>query len=56
VRQRLQDLLTRYTTSFRTDPQALEEHLGDIDLGGGPESLAGLQQVLGEPGALLGAI
>jgi putative hydrolase len=56
VRRRLEDLLTRYTTSFRTDPQALEEHLGDIDLSGGPESLAGLQQVLGEPGALLGAI
>ena len=56
VRRRLEDLLTRYTTSFRTDPQALEEHLGDIDLSGGPESLAGLQQALGEPGALLGAI
>ncbi|HKA84997.1 MAG TPA: zinc-dependent metalloprotease [Acidimicrobiales bacterium] len=56
VRRRLDDLLTRYTTSFRTDPRALEEHLGDIDLSGGPESLAGLQQVLGEPGALLGAI
>jgi putative hydrolase len=56
VRERLEQLLTRYTTSFRTDPQALEEHLGDIDLSGGPESLAGLQQVLGEPGALLGAI
>ncbi|HET6664267.1 MAG TPA: zinc-dependent metalloprotease [Acidimicrobiales bacterium] len=56
VRERLEQLLTRYTTSFRTDPQALEEHLGDIDLSGGPESLAGLQQVLGEPGVLLGAI
>jgi putative hydrolase len=56
VRERLEQLLTRYTTSFRTDPQALEEHLGEIDLSGGPESLAGLQQVLGEPGALLGAI
>jgi putative hydrolase len=56
VRERLELLLTRYTTSFRTDPQALEEHLGEIDLSGGPESLAGLQQVLGEPGALLGAI
>jgi putative hydrolase len=56
VRERLELLLTRYTTSFRTDPAALEEHLGEIDLSGGPESLAGLQQVLGEPGALLGAI
>jgi putative hydrolase len=56
VRERLQELLTRYTTSFRTDPRALEEQLGEIDLSGGPESLAGLQEVLGEPGALLGAI
>jgi len=56
VRERLDLLLTRYTTSFRTDPRALEEHLGDVDLSGGPESLARIQQVLGEPGALLGAI
>lgn len=56
VRERLDLLLTRYTTSFRTDPRALEEHLGEVDLSGGPESLARIQQVLGEPGALLGAI
>src|ERR671918_1106043 len=57
VRQCLERLLTRYATSFRTDPRALEEHLGDLDLTGGPESMASsLQQVLGEPGALLGAI
>ncbi|MGH9112799.1 MAG: zinc-dependent metalloprotease [Acidimicrobiales bacterium] len=56
VRQRLESLLTLYTTSFRNDPRALEEHLGDLDLSGGPESLARIQQVLGEPGALLGAI
>jgi putative hydrolase len=57
VRERLDLLLTRYTTSFRTDPRALEEHLGEVDLSGGPESVtARIQQVLGEPGALLGAI
>jgi putative hydrolase len=56
VRERLELLLTRYTTSFRTDPRALEDHLGELDLSGGPEALANLQQVLGEPGALLGAI
>src|SRR5690606_20676918 len=37
-------------------PGALEQQLGDLDLTGGPESLAQLQQALGEPGALLGAI
>lgn len=56
VRARLESLMGEYTTKFRNDPQALEEHLGDLDLSGGPESLAGLQRALGEPGALLGAI
>ena len=56
VRARFDALLTEYTTKFRNDPRALEEHLGDLDLTGGPESLARIQQALGEPGALLGAI
>jgi putative hydrolase len=56
VRARLDALLSEYTTKFRNDPGALEEHLGELDITGGPESLAGLQQALGEPGALLGAI
>jgi len=56
VRARLDALLNEYTSKFRNDPHALEEHLGGLDIAGGPESLAGLQQALGEPGALLGAI
>jgi putative hydrolase len=56
VRARLESLLTRYTTSFRNDPNALEDQLGDIDLTGGPDSMASLQKLMGEPGALLGAI
>ncbi|HEY8525424.1 MAG TPA: zinc-dependent metalloprotease [Acidimicrobiales bacterium] len=56
VRGRLESLLTRYITSFRNDPRALEDQLGDIDLTGGPDALAGLQKLMGEPGALLGAI
>jgi putative hydrolase len=56
VRAGLEALLSEYTTKFRNDPRALEEHLGDLDITGGPESLASLQQALGEPGALLGAI
>jgi putative hydrolase len=56
VRARLDLLLGQYATKFRTDPQALEEQLGDIDVTGGPDSLASIQQALGEPGALLGAI
>ena len=56
VRARLESLLGQYTTKFRNDPGALEQHLGDLDLAGGPESLARIQQALSEPGALLGAI
>lgn len=56
VRDRLESLLTQYTTSFRTDPEALESQLGDIDLSAGPDAMASLQRLLGEPGALLGAI
>ena len=56
VRARLEALLGEYTTKFRNDPRALVEHLGDLDISGGPEGLASLQQALDEPGALLGAI
>ncbi|HEY7070317.1 MAG TPA: zinc-dependent metalloprotease [Acidimicrobiales bacterium] len=56
VRARLESLLSEYTTKFRNDPGALEDQLGDLDLTGGPESLARIQQALSEPGALLGAI
>ena len=56
VRARLEALLGEYTTKFRNDPGALEDQLGELDLTGGPESLARIQQALGEPGALLGAI
>lgn len=55
VRSALESLLTEYTTSFRNDPRALEEQLGDLDLTG-PDAMSKLQRVLGEPGALLGAI
>lgn len=55
VRERLQSLLTSYTTGFRNDPHALEETLGDLDMTG-PDAMANIQRVLGEPGALLGAI
>jgi putative hydrolase len=56
VRARLDDLIGRFATGFRNDPHALEQHLGNLE--GGPEDdlLGQLQQVLGEPGALLGAI
>ncbi len=55
VRAALDDLLQQYASAFRNDPQALEERIGQLDLGD-PESLAGLQEVLGSPDLVLGAI
>lgn len=57
VRARLDDLLGKFATGFRNDPQALEEHLRNVEGGSDSDDLLGqLQQLLGEPGALLGAI
>ena len=55
VRARLDDLLTRYVSSFRNDPSALEDRIGDIDLSD-PAALANLQEVIGSPEVILGAI
>jgi putative hydrolase len=55
VRARMDDLLTRYVSSFRNDPHALEDRLGDLDLSD-PGALASLQEVLGSPDVILGAI
>jgi putative hydrolase len=52
VRQSLNGLLLEYAGGFRIDPSALEDRLGDVD----PTDLSGLQQALGDPTALLGAI
>ncbi len=55
VRERMDDLLIRYVSSFRNDPAALEDRIGDIDLGD-PAALAKLQEVMGSPEVILGAI
>lgn len=55
VRTELDDLLGRYVSSFRNDPGALEERVGELDLTN-PESLAGLQELFGSPDVILGAI
>ena len=52
VRATLQGLVLDHVGSFRIDPSALEERIGGVD----PTDLAGLQQALGDPSALLGAI
>lgn len=55
VRARLDDLLTRYVSSFTNDFSALEDHVGHIDPSD-PEALARLQQLVGSPDVILGAI
>ncbi|MFL6207122.1 MAG: zinc-dependent metalloprotease [Acidimicrobiales bacterium] len=55
VRARLDDLLTRYVSSFRNDPSALEDRIGEIDLAD-PSALSNLQEAIGSPDVILGAI
>jgi putative hydrolase len=55
VRARLDDLLTRYVSAFTNDFTALEDQLGDIELSD-PNALASLQQLIGSPDVILGAI
>jgi putative hydrolase len=60
---RLHSLLERYAAGFQPDPRALEERLGDIDLGdlgadptAGATGMGGLDALFGDPEALLGAV
>jgi putative hydrolase len=55
VRQRLEQLMRDYASSFRAEPNALEGRLDDIDPMD-PSSMAGLQKLFGDPEVLLGAI
>lgn len=55
VRARLDDLLTRYVSSFANDFSALEDRIGHIDPSD-PDALAGLQELVGSPDVVLGAI
>lgn len=52
VRQRLDELLFEYAGGFSVDPAALESRLGEVD----PTDPNALQQALGDPSVLLGAI
>ncbi|HJR26847.1 MAG TPA: zinc-dependent metalloprotease [Acidimicrobiales bacterium] len=55
VRVALDDLLAQYASAFQNDPSAIEDRLGELDLGD-PSSLAGLQEAIGSPDLILGAI
>jgi putative hydrolase len=55
VRAALEDLLLQHASSYRNDPHALEDRLGELDLAD-PSSMERLQEVLGSPDLVLGAI
>lgn len=55
VRATMDDLLQRHASSFRNDPGALEDRIGEIDPMD-PSSMAKLQELMGSPDLVLGAI
>ena len=55
VRQQMDELLGRYVSSFRNDPDAFEDKLGEIDPSD-PDALARVQGLMGSPDVILGAI
>ena len=55
VAGRIRELLDTYAGGFRTDPGALEERLASVDIGD-PTAMQGLQEMLGDPEVILGAI
>jgi putative hydrolase len=55
VRERLDAMLRQYVAGFEPDSTSLEDRLSGIELTD-PSSMAGLQDALGDPEVLLGAI
>lgn len=55
LRTTLSTLIRRHVGAFRPDPDAIAERLGSLDMSDG-DPMAALQQTLGDPEVLLGAI
>jgi putative hydrolase len=55
VHRTMDRLLLEYAGGFRSDPSGIEDRLGSIDISD-PSALAELQQALGDPEVILGAI
>jgi putative hydrolase len=55
VRDALSDLVRQHVGGFRPDPNAVAERLGSLDIEGA-DPMAALQQALGDPEVLLGAV
>jgi putative hydrolase len=55
VRDGLAALVRRYVGAFRPDSSSLAEHIEHLDLGEG-DPMAAMQQLLGDPAVMLGAV
>jgi putative hydrolase len=55
LRDALSELVRQHVGAFRPDPNAVAERLGSLDAEGG-DPMAALQQALGDPEVLLGAV
>ena len=55
IRSTLTDLVRQHVGGFRPDPNAVAERLGSLDVESG-DPMAALQQALGDPEVLLGAV
>ncbi|MGH9272818.1 MAG: zinc-dependent metalloprotease [Ilumatobacteraceae bacterium] len=55
VRDTLSELVRQHVGGFRPDPNAVVERLGELD-SGASDPMAALQQALGDPEVLLGAV
>jgi len=56
VRDRITSLLMQHAAAFTSDPRGIESKLGDFDLSKGPEAFADIQEILGDPDTILGAV
>ncbi len=56
VRQRMTELLSRHAAGFSSNPESIEDKLGGFNLTGGPDALAELQSLMGDPDTILGAV
>lgn len=56
VRAQLTGLVRRYVGAFRPDPNAVAEHLGQVDMTSGADPMQALQGLFNDPAVLLGAV
>lgn len=56
VRDDLTALVRRHAGGFRPNPEALSQHLADLDTDDSGDPMATLQRVMGDPAVVLGAV